>query len=192
MKFARFTAEGFPAAFYSPDIHGPRMRPVYGPVPEPTAENPHPTAPVIGEEPNPDCLIPADALEISDAVWRDLVENNARRRLVDGEIIPFEPPPPPIPVPGAISDRQFAHGLARRLIISRPEALAFVQTGAIPAALQAIVDGIADEDERFEAELLISGATSFQRQHPLTDAIGAAYGWNAEAIDDFWRECAAL
>lgn len=91
-----------------------------------------------------------------------------------------------------ISDRQFAQGLATRGITTKAEALAFVQTGAIPSAMQAIIDGIADEDERFEAELLISGATSFQREHPLTEAIGAAYGWDSAEIDEFWAECAAL
>lgn len=125
-----------------------------------------------------------------EAIVAQAFQRGTVRTVAERAAVP--PPEPPRPVPFVISDRQFAQGLANRGIIAKAEALAFVQTGTIPAALQAIVDAIADEDERFAAELLISGATSFQRQHPLTDAIGAAYGWNAEAIDAFWRECAAL
>jgi hypothetical protein len=104
-------------------------------------------------------------------------------------------PAPPLP---AISDRQFAHGLAKRGIITFPHALAFVKTGEIPPALQTILDdpafiaslpaGITMDD----VLLLVAGATTFERQHPVSLAIIAAFGWDATAADAFWTECLAL
>lgn len=102
----------------------------------------------------------------------------------------FEDIPPPSP-PEEISDRQFAHQLAIAGVITQAEALDFVKTGTIPAALQAIVDAIADDDARFDAEMFISGATIFKRNHPLTIAIGSAYGWTSEQMDTFWFAASA-
>jgi hypothetical protein len=92
-KFALFDEGGFPVAFFSPDVHGERMRPVYGDLPEPTEEEPRPIRSVIGEEPNPDCLIPAEAIEISDEQWLDMVQHPGRRRWQDGEVVEHVPPP---------------------------------------------------------------------------------------------------
>ncbi|WP_454627786.1 hypothetical protein [Bradyrhizobium cenepequi] len=97
---------------------------------------------------------------------------------------PYVPPPAPVPV--TISDRQFFQQLAIVGIVTEADALAAVRVGAIPAPLQAIVDGLPTE-QQFAAMMLVSGATTFERQHPMTSAIGAAYGWSAEQIDDFFR-----
>jgi hypothetical protein len=37
-----------------------------------------------------------------------------------------------------------------------------------------------------------ANARVFQRSHPMTAAIGAAYGWNDAQIDAFFRTAAAL
>lgn len=102
---------------------------------------------------------------------------------------PYVPPAPP--VPDSISDRQFFQQLAIEGIISKPEALAAVKIGEVPAALQALINAM-PEQEQFTAEILISGATVFQRSHPMTIAIGAAYGWNSTQMDELWRAAAAL
>lgn len=94
--------------------------------------------------------------------------------------------------PGVISDRQFAQGLAARGLITRPEALAFVQTGALPALLAAYVDGIADESARFDTKMLLTGAKEFRRDHPLVGSMGVALGFSAADLDAFWTQCAAL
>lgn len=94
-------------------------------------------------------------------------------------------------VPASISDRQFFQQLAIEERISTEEALAAVKTGAIPAPLQVFVDELPPE-QRFNAEMLLSGATVFERAHPLTAAIGAAQGMTAGEIDNFFREAAAL
>jgi hypothetical protein len=64
--------------------------------------------------------------------------------------------------------------------------------GTIPAPLQTIIDGIADARERFAAEMLISGATTFERSHPLTAVVGASIGWTSTQIDEFFIFAASL
>lgn len=92
----------------------------------------------------------------------------------------------PVPdVPDAISDRQFFQQLAVNGTITQAEALAAVQTGAIPAVLEAFVDALPEADQ-FGARMLLSGATVFLRDHPLTAAIGAAQGMDSAEIDAFF------
>jgi hypothetical protein len=119
--------------------------------------------------------------------------------LLDGELVNLAdtnitPPPHPViiaPVPATISDRQFFQQLAADGIITRAEALAAVKTGEIPAALAGIIDALPD-DQKFDAEMLLSGATTFERAHPLSVAIGEARGMTPEEVDDFFRRAAAL
>ena len=101
------------------------------------------------------------------------------------------PPPPPAPVPASISDRQFFQGLALQTIITQDEALAAVKTGDLPPLIAAYVAELPDA-EKFSAEMLLSGATVFERAHPFTARFGLAMGWTDVQLDDFWRFCGAL
>ncbi len=73
-----------------------------------------------------------------------------------------------------ISDRQFFHALALEGKITEQEAEDAVATGAIPAAMQAIVDGISDHNAKFAAKMLLKGATEFDNKHPLVTTYAAA------------------
>lgn len=95
------------------------------------------------------------------------------------------------PVPEQISDRQFFQGLAVQGIISKADALAAVKVGTMPSALEAFVLAL-PSDAQFNAEMLLSGATLFNRSHPLTAQFGAAQGWSSDQIDTFWRACSVL
>jgi hypothetical protein len=106
-----------------------------------------------------------------------------------GPVAPYLPPPPP--VPAFISDRQFAHELRERGVLTQAEALDFVRSGTIPAALNALIAALPTQAARDDAELLLAGATAFERIHPLTSVIGGAFGWDAAQIDDFFRDAAA-
>ncbi|WP_024900047.1 hypothetical protein [Brucella rhizosphaerae] len=103
-----------------------------------------------------------------------------------------EPEPGPEPVPDDISRRQFFQYLAVLEIITRQEALAALQSGAIPGPLQAIIDQLPTEDDRFEAQMFIIGAQNFNRLHPLSETVRLSLGWSAEQKDDFWREAYKL
>ena len=101
------------------------------------------------------------------------------------------PPPPPVPIPGAVSDRQFFQALALSNLITREEALAAVKTGDIPAALQAVIDGLA-EAERFQATMLLAGAVEFRRDHALVEVVRLARGMTPAQVDDLFRLAGSL
>lgn len=101
----------------------------------------------------------------------------------------MDPPPPVIPI---ISDRQFFQQAAILNIITQAEALAAVQVGTIPSNLQTIVDGISDPTQKFAAQMILSGATTFDRNHPLTTEVGNALGWTSEQIDQFFLDASTL
>lgn len=99
--------------------------------------------------------------------------------------------PPPVVIPETISDRQFFQALANRQLITKAEALAAVSVGTLPAAMDALLAGM-PEDEEFAARMLLQGATQFNRSHPLTLAFGAGFGMTPEQIDELWIEADAL
>jgi hypothetical protein len=190
-KFALFDDAGLPTAFYAEELSGSKTRPVYGASPEPTEENPYPYAPIVGREPNPDCTIPAAAIEISDDIWMEFLSNQGERRWNGSTAVPYTPPEPPAVVPASVSDRQFFQALAIRGEITEDEALDAVGPGIIPAAMVALIDQL-PEAERFGAKMLIRGATVFERANPLADLIGSLFGWDGDALDEFWTFAATL
>jgi hypothetical protein len=98
--------------------------------------------------------------------------------------------PPPEPVPTVISDWQFYMQLSIMGIISPAEAKA-ANSAVIPEPLMELVAAL-PEEQKFPAEMLLGGATTFRRDHPLTEAIRRAYGWSSTQVDDFFRAAAAL
>lgn len=121
-----------------------------------------------------------------------MIEQQHTTTVFDGEgnVVATEVTTILVPVPEEISDRQFAMGLAIAGLITQAEALAFVKTGEVPAALQAMIGAIEDDDARFEAEMLVSGATVFKRSHPLVSMIASQVGWSEQQTDQFWYDCA--
>ncbi|MEE8629072.1 hypothetical protein [Methylobacterium ajmalii] len=47
-------------------------------------------------------------------------------------------------------------------------------------------------DQRFPARMLMSSATTYERDHPLVPALGAMLGYDAAALDALWSAAAAL
>lgn len=104
---------------------------------------------------------------------------------------PVDVDPSPEPIP-AISRRQFYQGLALQDKITKPEALAAIQTGTIPPAMQSMVDGISDENAKFEACMLLTGASEFERSHPLVSVFASAQQMTEAEVDTFWLFCHSL
>lgn len=92
---------------------------------------------------------------------------------------------PAEPVPATISDRQFFQCCAVRQLITKEEAIAAVARGEIPVALKLYISQL-PEELQFQVEMLLAGATTFERQHPITEAVGQFFGMNAAQIDQFW------
>jgi len=94
-------------------------------------------------------------------------------------------------VPRTISRRQFYQQLALTGTITTAEALAAMKTGDIPASIDQFLDQLTPE-ERFNAEMILTGANEFVRDHPLVAAIGDAEGLSDAQIDQFFMAAALL
>ena len=124
-KYATFNEIGLPTAFYSEDFHGERLLPTYRPGEpiyseplyigddddgKPTYEPPQLTGygdPVqIGEEPNPDCQIPAEAIAITDAQWMEFLTNQGSRRWDGSNVVEYVPPAPVVTSEDVNAERQ--------------------------------------------------------------------------------------
>lgn len=92
--------------------------------------------------------------------------------------------------PQTISRRQFYQQLAVEGVISQDEAL-WALSGQIPAVLISLVLQLPEADQ-FAAKMHLSGSATYERNHPLTAAIGAAQGKTSEQIDAFYQAAANL
>jgi hypothetical protein len=108
-------------------------------------------------------------------------------KTVDGNSVVVTRPDVPSPVPQIISDRQFFQQLCIMGLITEDEALAAVGPGTLPASLSALVAQL-PEDQQFSANMLLKGATQFDRSHPMVAALGAAFGLQPNQIDQLWRD----
>lgn len=90
-------------------------------------------------------------------------------------------------IPDAISRRQFWQQAAVAGLISEDEALVAMATGALPAVLQTVIDGL-PAGGQFAARMALAAET-FARGHPLTAAIAGALAIDA---DTFFIAAAAL
>lgn len=106
--------------------------------------------------------------------------------IYDGTVIH---PKPPVLID--ISDRQFFQELSIMGLITEAEALAAVKTGEIPAAMNGFINSLPAE-QQFTARMVLCGATSFSRTHPLVQAFGAGVGMTSEQIDQLWIAASQL
>jgi len=90
-----------------------------------------------------------------------------------------------------ISRRQFYQASAMHGMITKEEALDAVRHGTIPAQMQAGIDTL-PPDEKFAAEMLLSGAGEFERNHPLVEKFAVIMGMTPAQADDIWRFAATL
>ncbi|WP_435655035.1 hypothetical protein [Brucella pituitosa] len=92
-RYAVFDSDGLPRGFYSEDVHGARLLPVYA-----EGDDQSDKVPIADWKPNPVCSIPADAVEITDDQWKELMDYPSARRW-DGESVVDYTPPMPEPEP---------------------------------------------------------------------------------------------
>jgi hypothetical protein len=153
--------------------------------------NPDLTAEILSDDESMICRLPAYSPETL-VPFGNEDEARAYAQSIVGNPMFFVPnvPPPPPPVPEEISDRQFFHQLALAGLISKMEAVAAVNTGTLPAQVEAIVASL-PEDPEFEARMYFAART-YNRSHPFVDQMGAAMALTPEQIDDLWRAAAAL
>jgi hypothetical protein len=116
---------------------------------------------------------------------------------IDGRVVngvyspPVVPEPEPPPVPASITRRQMLLQLALSEMITGQEALAAAQTGAVPAAVQAVFDQLEPAD-KLAAEITWATMSEADRGHPLVAALAATQAMTEADIDDFFRAAALL
>jgi len=94
-------------------------------------------------------------------------------------------------IPDSISDRQFFQQANISGFITQTEALAAVKTGEIPNTMYTIVQSL-PANTQFDAEMLLSGATIFYRNHPLVEIFGDYFGMTSENVDSFFVSAGKL
>jgi hypothetical protein len=62
----------------------------------------------------------------------------------------------------------------------------------VPAWLQALVDTLPDDGARFSANMMLGGATQFNRDYPLVAQLGAGLDMTNAQVDEIWRVGATL
>lgn len=171
-KFAQFDEHGFAIAFYDEALHGQKQIPVYGQVPEPTEDEPDPVAPIIRFEINPNCGIPADAIEISEDQWLELVEFCGIRKWQDGTVVPFDPPAPEPVIPDRLSRRQFR--------------LALIDAGL----LEQVETWVSSQDIRTQAAY--ADSSTFLRTDEMLQQGFSGLGFTEEQINQFFTDASIL
>ena len=97
----------------------------------------------------------------------------------------------PTVLPSVISDRQFFQQLAIENYITQDEAINAVSIGAIPSVLEGFVNSLPLEYQ-FNARMILSGATEFERYHPMVAMVGQYMGLSDADIDGFFQRASLL
>lgn len=118
-------------------------------------------------------------------------EMEGDQALIDAEVAAAEPIAPVLPVPIAISDRQFFHAAAKLGIVTQEEALAAASIGTIPPILEQIISQLPDGPQ-FDARIMIASAVTYERNNPLVEAVRQSLGWTHEQVNDLFRLAASL
>lgn len=90
-------------------------------------------------------------------------------------------------VPEEISRRQFFQVLANRGMITKQEALDAVTSGTLPAAIEAIIELIADEDVQWNVRMAFSAQT-FKRSNWCVDLFASMQNMASSDTDQLWRD----
>lgn len=88
--------------------------------------------------------------------------------------------------PVVISKRQFYLQLLAIGMVTQAEVLAVMRSNTLPAAIQAILAQL-DEDNQFNVEMFLIGAIEFERNHYVVDMFASMLDWTSEQVDDFFN-----
>lgn len=90
-RYAVFDGDGLPRGFYSEDVHGAKLLPVFDDGDGETGKKQ-----VVDWKPNPACKIPVDAIKITDEQWKEFLEFPDARRWQCGKVVEYTRPAVPI------------------------------------------------------------------------------------------------
>ena len=134
-------------------------------------------------------IIPDGVIEISSEMHRAWLADTVTQRLVNGVLVPCDPPPPP-PVTD-VSFWQFMMAAWKLDFITHAEALAAVRSRTMPTAFVTALSGL-PEAARLEAELKFAGITRMLRSDPMFALVVAANIATDEQIDGVFAVAATI
>lgn len=109
-----------------------------------------------------------------------------------GWIVPAPPLPDPAPARvSQISPRQMILGLYGQGFITADEALAAATSGAVPAAVDAVISALPAHAE-VAARVTWARMSVVLRDDPLVGLLAASQGLSSAEVDAFFAACAAL
>lgn len=91
-----------------------------------------------------------------------------------------------------ITARQFYMLAEKEQFITKQEVLDALKNKVIPSSIQNIINNISDPEQKFNAEIQLISALYFQRNNPLSETIGLAFGKTTYEIDQFFRDASKL
>lgn len=95
------------------------------------------------------------------------------------------------PVPKSITRLQFLTAAGDAGIITKAEALAAAQSGAVPASIAAVFATLS-ESEQFSASVRWATMTIVPRNDPLVAAVATSLGMTSAQVDAFFITAAAI
>lgn len=93
--------------------------------------------------------------------------------------------------PVEISKRQFYQQLAVEGLITEAEALTVIQSGVLPAAMEAFILQL-PSDMQFSTRMLLAGAQTFERGHAMSQALEAHMDFTEAQVDQIWVDASKL
>lgn len=77
-------------------------------------------------------------------------------------------------------------------LTARQLRLGLLSASILPAQVGAAIAAIPDDQQRAAAEIEWEYASQFERDHPLIEQVGTAFGLTPEQIDTMWEEALSL
>lgn len=90
--------------------------------------------------------------------------------------------------PPSISRRQFFQVLALQGYITKEEALAATNGTALPTEMFNILELIADEDLRWDAQMNLIGSTEFEYSNPFVNFFRVMKGLTEYQLRELWKQ----
>ena len=116
--------------------------------------------------------IPAEAIEITYAQWQELVTHDGFRRFIDGEVIPYEPPPQP----------------QDPIVVSASQAKIALYNAGLLEQVKTLVGAHPYEPVR----IWYADANQWERGHVYVQALGAELGLTEDDIDALFQAASLL
>jgi hypothetical protein len=108
------------------------------------------------------------------------------------DVVPGTPTVPPVVANAIITRRQFYQQAAIAGFITQDDALNALAIGKIPPALEAVVNQLNTDDEKFAARMLLIGAEFFDKNNSLVENVRVALNLTEEDITNFFAAASLL